>query len=153
MNKGISRILTRDNVSWSALSWQGAHLTKHRLTLGQTKRQDSAPESLSSELRCELCRRLSSRHEVERWGGFCSERHRWEWLVAIILLLPDSTADCRTLGRIFPGDSYAICYMQDKWCWSIFPGRRVDGAGWAPTGRKTNSDVSWLSLYVRFHEF
>ena len=39
------------------------------------------------ELRCRSCRRLSPRHEVERWGGFCSERHKWEWLVVIILPL------------------------------------------------------------------
>jgi hypothetical protein len=38
-------------------------------------------------LRCRLCRRLSQRHEVERLGGFCSERHKRDWLVVIILPL------------------------------------------------------------------
>ena len=38
-------------------------------------------------LPCRLCGSLSPRHEVERLGGFCSERHKWDWLVVFILSL------------------------------------------------------------------
>jgi len=35
-----------------------------------------APQELSS---CRLCGYMAPRHEMERWGGFCSERHKWQW--------------------------------------------------------------------------
>ena len=33
------------------------------------------------ELRCRSCRCLNPRHEVERWGGFCSEKQKRNWFV------------------------------------------------------------------------
>ena len=62
-------------------------LTEHCLTLGRPRREQTASASVFPELPCNLCRRLSPRSEVERLGGFCSERHKWDWLVVIILPL------------------------------------------------------------------
>ena len=33
------------------------------------------------EFPCELCKHLTPRSVLERWGGFCSERHKLDWLV------------------------------------------------------------------------
>jgi hypothetical protein len=36
------------------------------------------------EFPCGLCKRLSPRSVLERWGGFCSEGHKRDWLVVFI---------------------------------------------------------------------
>ncbi|KAI0273207.1 hypothetical protein BGY98DRAFT_120670 [Russula aff. rugulosa BPL654] len=34
------------------------------------------------QLPCRLCQRLSPRHVIEHWRGFCSESHRTQWMTA-----------------------------------------------------------------------
>ena len=78
-----------NHVRCSVLSYQEGHingLIKHHLSLGRPKRQSTASASVPSEP-CKLCARLSPRSEVERLGGFCSERHKWDWSVIVILRL------------------------------------------------------------------
>jgi hypothetical protein len=56
-------------------------LSVHRSTLGRAPPQETARESASRappnlpDLPCKLCGLMSPRHDVERFGGFCSERH------------------------------------------------------------------------------
>ena len=68
----------------------GSLLTKHPLILGSPivapNRGGSAPGSANAELSCRLCRHMTSPREFERLGGFCSERHKFEWLVIISIL-------------------------------------------------------------------
>lgn len=35
----------------------------------------------SDQLPCRLCRKLSPRHIIEHWGGFCRETHRTQWML------------------------------------------------------------------------
>ena len=71
---------------------EGALLSEYRFTLGHVPPQmarvsaSRAPPSFP-DLPCRLCGHMSPRHFVERFEGFCSERHKWEWLVVIILPL------------------------------------------------------------------
>jgi len=39
----------------------------------------SSASPMSDQLPCGFCRKMSPREVVERLGGFCSERHRWQW--------------------------------------------------------------------------
>jgi len=45
------------------------------------RNRETVPPSPSQELYCTLCGCMVPRHEVERLGAFCSDRHRWEWEV------------------------------------------------------------------------
>ncbi|KAF8465595.1 hypothetical protein DFH94DRAFT_354386 [Russula ochroleuca] len=44
----------------------------------QRRKQRTVPPE-PPELPCRLCKRLSPGREVVRLGGFCSERHKWDW--------------------------------------------------------------------------
>ncbi|KAH9991384.1 hypothetical protein BJV77DRAFT_1008152 [Russula vinacea] len=47
--------------------------------LFRPKPQETVSASEPSELPCKVCRRLSPRNEVKHLGGFCPERHKWDW--------------------------------------------------------------------------
>ena len=72
----------------------GSLLTKHPLILGPPivapNRGGRAPESANAGLSCRSCGQISSPREIrefERLDGFCSERHKFEWLVIIFIPL------------------------------------------------------------------
>ena len=70
-------------------------LAKRHLCLGQ---QTSAPQP---DLPCKLCSSPTRSNEHTRFGGFCSEKHKWDWS-AVILTLPHaaSTTECCALRLI-----------------------------------------------------
>lgn len=78
----------------------GTVISEHHFTLGHAPEtpRESASRALSDlpDLTCRLCGLMSPRHDVESFGGFCSESHKWEWLVVIILPLYESTTEYRS---------------------------------------------------------
>ena len=71
------------------ITTEGTLLSEHRFTLGRALFQETAQASASRapanppDLPCRLCGLMSPRHRVDGFGGFCSKRHKSEWLVVI----------------------------------------------------------------------
>ena len=61
---------------------------KHVLCLGSSRQPTSQAQEQAPPpgLPCNLCQHRTSPDEHARLGGFCSERHRWEWSVVILIL-------------------------------------------------------------------
>ena len=73
-----------------------ASLSKHDVYLGSGRAEEQLPKP---DHPCKLCQGPSSPNEYARLGGFCSERHKWEWSVAI-LTLPHAMTECCILRLI-----------------------------------------------------